>query len=141
VGQVNIADDTANEWYITGVQLEAGTTASDFEFLPTDVNLARCQRYFNLGGADMNGTFRITTGAICSTKHPVEMRASPSVSLTGEATAYRPGSSNTTTSSGTISAATITKRGGAYNINGFSSVTVGDACGITADVVEFSSEL
>jgi hypothetical protein len=25
---------TDNEWYITGVQLEAGTTASDFEFLP-----------------------------------------------------------------------------------------------------------
>ena len=45
VGQVNLADDTANEWYITGVQLEAGTTASDFEFLPIDVNLARCQRY------------------------------------------------------------------------------------------------
>jgi hypothetical protein len=43
--QVNLADDTANEWYITGVQLEAGTTASDFEFLPVDVNLARCQRY------------------------------------------------------------------------------------------------
>jgi hypothetical protein len=48
VGQVNLADDTANEWYITGVQLEAGTTASDFEFLPVDVNLNRCQRYFEL---------------------------------------------------------------------------------------------
>jgi hypothetical protein len=34
IGQVNLADNTANEWYITGVQLEAGTTASDFEFLP-----------------------------------------------------------------------------------------------------------
>jgi hypothetical protein len=39
VGQVNIADSTSNDWYITGVQLEAGTTASDFEFLPVDVNL------------------------------------------------------------------------------------------------------
>jgi hypothetical protein len=38
--------DTANDWYITGVQLEAGTTASDFEFLPVDVNLQRCQRYY-----------------------------------------------------------------------------------------------
>jgi hypothetical protein len=45
VGQVNLADSTSNEWYITGVQLETGT-ASDFEFLPVDVNLARCQRYF-----------------------------------------------------------------------------------------------
>ena len=45
VGQVNLADSTDNEWLITGVQLESGT-ASDFEFLPVDVNLARCQRYF-----------------------------------------------------------------------------------------------
>ena len=47
VGQVNLADSTSNEWYITGVQLEAGTTASDFEFLPHDVNLRRCQRYYH----------------------------------------------------------------------------------------------
>jgi len=48
VGQVNLADDTANEWYITGVQLEAGTAASDFEFLPVDVNLNRCLRYYEV---------------------------------------------------------------------------------------------
>jgi len=46
VGQVNLADNTSNEWYVTGVQLETGTSASDFEFLPTDVNTTRCQRYF-----------------------------------------------------------------------------------------------
>jgi len=46
VGQVNLADSTSNEWYITGVQLEAGTTASDFEFLPVDVTKQRCYRYF-----------------------------------------------------------------------------------------------
>ena len=56
VGQVNLADSTANEWYITGVQLEAGTTASDFEFLPVDVNLQRCQRYCYVitGATDQN---------------------------------------------------------------------------------------
>ena len=46
VGQVNLADSTSNEWYLTGVQLETGQVASDFEFLPIDVNLGRCQRYF-----------------------------------------------------------------------------------------------
>jgi len=46
VGQVNLGDSTSNEWYITGVQFEAGTSASDFEFLPVDVNLQRCERYF-----------------------------------------------------------------------------------------------
>ena len=29
-----------------GVQLEVGTSASDFEFLPFDVNLKRCERYY-----------------------------------------------------------------------------------------------
>jgi len=42
---VNIADSTSNELFVTGVQLEAGT-ASDFEFLPHDINLKRCQRYY-----------------------------------------------------------------------------------------------
>lgn len=46
VGQVNVADSTSNEWYLTGVQWEVGTSASDFEFLPYDVNLQRCYRYY-----------------------------------------------------------------------------------------------
>jgi hypothetical protein len=46
VGQVNFADSTSNDWYITGVQLEAGTSASDFEFLPVDVQTQRCLRYY-----------------------------------------------------------------------------------------------
>ena len=46
VGNVNLADSTSNYINITGVQLEAGTTASDFEFLPYDVNEQRCFRYY-----------------------------------------------------------------------------------------------
>ena len=46
VGQVNLADSTDNEWYVTGVQLEAGDQATDFEHLPHDVQLQRCFRYF-----------------------------------------------------------------------------------------------
>ena len=33
-GQVNLADSTSNEWYLTGCQLEVGSTASGFEFEP-----------------------------------------------------------------------------------------------------------
>ena len=48
-GQVaNIASSTDNNFYITGVQLEAGTSASDFEFLPVVVNLQRCLRYYQV---------------------------------------------------------------------------------------------
>jgi len=48
--QVNLADSTSNEWYITGVQLEAGEVATPFEFLPHDVNLQRCERYYQVMG-------------------------------------------------------------------------------------------
>lgn len=44
--QVNLADSTSNYINITGLQLEVGEGASDFEFLPYDVQLQRCQRYY-----------------------------------------------------------------------------------------------
>ena len=47
-GTLNLGDNTANEIYITGLQLEAGQTASEFEFLPYDVNLQRCERYYQV---------------------------------------------------------------------------------------------
>jgi len=46
VGQVDAFATVNNTWQITGVQLEAGQVASDFEFLPYDVNLNRCLRYY-----------------------------------------------------------------------------------------------
>jgi hypothetical protein len=52
---VNLGDSTSNEWYITGVQLEAGQVASDFEFLPHDVNFQRCLRYYEAMGITTGG--------------------------------------------------------------------------------------
>ena len=52
-GQVNNADSTSNNFMITGVQYEVGTSASDFEFLPVDINGSRCKRYFQKWGIGM----------------------------------------------------------------------------------------
>jgi len=47
VGQsVNLFDATNNYWQITGVQLEAGDTATPFEHRSFGAELALCQRYF-----------------------------------------------------------------------------------------------
>jgi hypothetical protein len=86
VGQVNLADDTANEWYITGVQLEAGTTASDFEFLPVDVNLGRCQRYYQfIGGVNnaslASGSSTASTNSVFTIHYQTIMRSAPTHSF------------------------------------------------------------
>jgi hypothetical protein len=88
VGQVNLADSTANEWYITGVQLEAGTTASDFEFLPVDVNLGRCERYCQVIGDTTDANVPYAVGMANSTANfrgvysfKKEMRATPSATV------------------------------------------------------------
>ena len=87
VGQVNLADSTSNEWYITGVQLEAGTTASDFEFLPHDVNRRRCDRYFQRILSDSAytafgaGTVYNSTLAPTFVPYRLEMRSSPTFSV------------------------------------------------------------
>jgi len=55
------------EWLLTGVQLEVGSSASDFEFLPFDVNLQRCQRYyeknFDIGVAPAQGVSYTSTNS------------------------------------------------------------------------------
>ena len=96
VGQVNLADSTSNEWYITGVQLEAGTSASDFEFLPHDVNLQRCQRYYFLKADHSTGSENIGVGLYYSSSDfrtvvnfPVSMRTRASLDVETASNAYQ----------------------------------------------------
>ncbi len=96
-GQVNLADSTSNEWYITGVQLEVGTTASDFEFLPVDVNLERCQRYYQvLADGTEHATANLCTAGQYSNDHAYGvirfltiMRAAPSMEQVTGSDYYR----------------------------------------------------
>ena len=93
VGQVNLGDSTSNDWYITGLQLEAGTSASDFEFLPTDVNLRRCQRYCfvkaNGAGALGMATYYTSSNMRASISFPVTMRAAPTLNVTEVSNGYQ----------------------------------------------------
>jgi len=86
VGQANLSSSTDNEWYVTGVQFEVGDAATDFEHLPYDINLQRCQRYYyvHTSGAESNtshvGLFNAysSSNIQISIFHPVQMRAAAS---------------------------------------------------------------
>jgi hypothetical protein len=91
VGQVNLADNTSNNWYITGVQLESGDNATPFEHRPYNQELIECRRYFERKQAKQYSFLFIgqsfnTTGAYGTFDYQVEKRNDPSVSFSGEGT-------------------------------------------------------
>lgn len=89
-GSVSVVGTNGATFYITGVQLEAGSSATDFETRPYDVELTRCQRYYiNYGypfstpvaGSRLgSGSPFSSTSAYLSIGTPCKMRATPSVS-------------------------------------------------------------
>jgi hypothetical protein len=158
-GQVNHADSTSNNFYLTGIQMEAGTTASDFEFLPVDVNLGRCQRYYQIiadrtstgermaiicGAAVATGTGSGTVyGAI---QFPTPMRASATLLSTTVTNGYRL-LGDTQPTFNVMSASPITNRGARLSNGGTLSAnaTSGKAyvfeCELDGSDLRFSSEL
>ena len=137
-----LGGSTDDEVYITGVQLEAGTTASDFEFLPVDVNLTRCQRYFELQETTFFTVSRynssVSYGALAYFK--TEKRANPTVAkLNGSTTVSAHGAAEGSHSDDEFIANEITTTGCS------TQVTTGSAyltwfCGLDSPLT-FNSEL
>jgi len=150
VGQVNLADSTSNEWYVTGAQLETGQVASDFEFLPADVNLQRCQRYY---WNYVNGTDNeIGIGAYISSSEldviimfPQTMRGNPTLDIVTGSGYYKINRSGASDSFNSFSIARATKKSCLiYNVSEVSG-TQGQAgevlSGNSNAFLSFSSEL
>ena len=82
VGQVNLADSTSNNWYITGVQLEVGeftsSTIPPFQHESYGDNLARCQRYFQAFHPRGSGKAFGSTTAYLQVPLLKAMRSTPS---------------------------------------------------------------
>jgi len=85
-GATSVVGTNGATFYITGVQLEAGTVASPFERRPYGEMLMLCQRYFQVyggqssapnfqgyGSGDMNSVY----------PYPVEMRTAPTGTTSG----------------------------------------------------------
>ena len=93
-GQSNFMDNTSNEFYLTGVQLEVGENVTEFEHRSPVEELALCQRYFFNVKGDTNhrsgipGFANSTTNMRAMVQFPVPMRVSPSVSGTSTAMVF-----------------------------------------------------
>jgi len=93
--QVNwMSSNTSRTFYVTGVQLEAGSVATPYEMIPYDKQLQLCQRYyarlsqqssgtnqlaFGVGSSTVTGTVSLNGQSFIYIKYPQQMRAAPTL--------------------------------------------------------------
>jgi hypothetical protein len=85
-GNVNFMATLNATWQITGVQLEKGTVATPFERRPFGMELAACQRYYQGRTTSFiyaPQTFGAGSAARATIFFPVEMRSTPTVTISG----------------------------------------------------------
>ena len=85
-GATSVVGTNGATFYITGVQLEVGSTATSFDYRPYGTELQLCQRYYvQYGGTSTNEHLPMVaqvqgnTNANTSFQLPVQMRTTPSI--------------------------------------------------------------
>ncbi len=101
VGQVNVLDNTANNFYLTGVQLEVSDAATEFEHRSFGEELALCHRYFYRWSADGEQYSNLCIGGCISGSNargvaqmPQTMRTDPAITSNGTFRIVSMGSGN-----------------------------------------------
>ena len=104
--------NTANNFFLTGVQLEVGSVATDFEQEDITTTLAKCQRYFlSTGGETAYERFAVganesATRASGLFYYPTTMRAVPSLATSGTTTVFAGGALTATNATSIANAST-----------------------------------
>ena len=108
-GATSVVGTNGATFYITGVQLEKGSTATSFDYRPYGTELALCQRYYykiQATAADSPfsmGSVTTTTLADIIVPFPVSMRTNPTaLEQTGTAGDYRVRTQSTDTTCSSV---------------------------------------
>tara|TARA_R100001079_G_scaffold87352_1_gene50146 strand:+ start:15 stop:1103 length:1089 start_codon:yes stop_codon:yes gene_type:complete len=144
---VNIADSTSNEWYMTGFQVETGSVHTEFEHRSFQEELKFCERYHRRIGS-FNGVAASTTQVQAGIVISPEMRATPTISLVPSDKARVTDCShadyqNTGPTVGILNSSNVGLR---ININGFTGMTIQRVAvflpsGTNSSVLHLSAEL
>ena len=85
--QTDFINNAGATFYITGIQLEVGDTATPFEHRPYDMELARCQRYYQKSIQNGSTSYPSSGGyARGMYLFPSQMRATPTMVFTNGGT-------------------------------------------------------
>jgi hypothetical protein len=94
-GATSVVGTNGATFYITGVQLEKGSTATSFDYRPYGTELQLCQRYYFVATGNKSnasypalgaGNLQSSTLARIYVKYPVDMRAAPTSAISGSVT-------------------------------------------------------
>ena len=122
-GETALVNTLNATWYVTGVQLEKGSTATTFDYRPYTTELTLCQRYYQtIGAISAIGSFYSSTTVSGSFLFPVVMRSAPTVGQTGTLNFTDTGGNYTQSSTGYASALT-TSTEGYITVSNFSGIT------------------
>ena len=144
-GATSVVGTNGATFYITGVQLEKGSTATSFDYRPYGTELQLCQRYYvEFPSSSQMAAYTSSATEIVGTVNlPVQLRATPSVTSAGGNkygwydTNYNTSTSNTVSMATTGSLATY-----AISQAGFGSLTTLRSRVLQSDsAYKFSAEL
>ena len=126
-GAVSVIGTLNATFYITGVQLEAGSAATPFEHRQYGQELVLCQRYCYVGNSNdiLSAIAPGTTEIWGNLKLPTIMRSVPSVSVSGSIRISDNYAADYTSSSVTVLSNQLSTNGGRINLSNFSGLTVG----------------
>ncbi len=89
-GQTSVVGTNGATFYITGVQLEKGSTATSFDYRPYSTELSLCQRYYYQVAAGSSAYTQFGAGRAFSTtggngivQFPIPMRTAPTFAFLG----------------------------------------------------------
>ena len=92
-GATSVVGTNGATFYITGVQLEKGSTATSFDYRDYGSELIMCQRYYwGINGSQLGGagetqlgifTMQGTNTAYVVINNPVQMRTAPGITVSG----------------------------------------------------------
>ena len=126
--QTSIFDSTDRTFFITGVQMEIGSTATDFESRSYGEELALCQRYYQETSVTWSGDSTDNEFYRAHYQLPVSMRAAPTITWTDVNVAGFDG--DYTSESGTINGGAVRRQA-----NATSNARIFTAKGVfTADI-------
>jgi hypothetical protein len=144
-GATSVVGTSGATFYLTGVQLEKGSTATSFDYLDYGRSLMQCQRYYSslsrglVGGAD--STTEIALAGICV----VPMRTSPTIALMQTTPQFVSAGTLFNGTASAITDSTISFDAYHIRINGFTGLTAGRPCvsrnGSGGGLITLSAEL